>query len=147
MSYQDELQAKLDAVRTLGEFEHGTKLDTQTLEGKMIEELNQEFELSQYDLNESDILRTLKILDILSTYQEVFSQNHALRVFYALAKSDVLQATNLYTLSKLNVKDFKHLISTMSKHNLISVIGGGKEIEITMDGKSLSERIGFDVFI
>jgi len=146
MSYQDELQAKLDAVRTLGEFEHGKKLDTNSLEDQLVHELENEFEFSQYDLDESDLIRSIKVLDILQNHQEVFSQTNALRVFYALAKTDVIQAKNLFYLSALKSKEFKHLISTMAKHKLLS-INKNKEIELSMDGQSLAERIGFDVFI
>ena len=146
MSYQDELQAKLDAVRTLGEFDHGKKVDTHTLEDQLVNELQNEFEFSQYDLDESDLIRSIKILDILQSYQEVFSQTNALRVFYALSKTDVIQAKNLYSLSSLKSKDFKHLISTMAKHNLLNITKD-KELELSMQGQSLSERIGFDVFL
>jgi thiamine biosynthesis protein ThiC len=146
MSYQDELQAKLDAVRTLGEFDHGKKVDTNILEEQLVNELQDEFEFSQYDLDESDLIRSIKILDILQSYQEVFSQTNALRVFYALSKTDVIQAKNLFTLSELKSKDFKHLISTMAKHTLLNITKD-KELELTMQGQSLSERIGFDVFL
>lgn len=146
MSYQDELQAKLDAVRTLGEFDHGKKLDTNSLEDQLVNELQNEFEFSQYDLDESDLIRSIKISNILQSYQEVFSQTNSLRVFYALAKTDVIQAKNLYSLSALNSKDFKHLISTMAKYDLLNITKD-KELELTMQGQSLSERIGFDVFL
>jgi len=146
MSYQSELQARLDAVRTLDNIDHGKKTDTTTVEEQLINELEAEFEFSQYDLDESDLIRSIKIFDILQTYQEVFSQTNALRVFYALSKTDIIQAKNLYRLSDLNSKDFKHLINTMAKHKLLNITQD-KELELTMDGQSLSERIGFDVFI
>ena len=146
MSYQEELQAKLDAVRTLGEFEHGKKLDINSLEDQLVHELENEFEFSQYDLDESDLIRSIKVLDILQSYHEVFSQTNALRVFYALAKTDVIHAKNLFHLSALSSQAFKHLIATMAKHKLLS-INENKEIELSMDGQSLAERIGFDVFI
>lgn len=146
MSYQSELQAKLNAVRFLDNVEHGKKLDTDILQEQLVNELQEEFEFSKYDLDESDLIRSIKILDILKSYQEVFSQTNALRVFYALAKADVIQAKILYSLSMLTSKDFKHLINTMAKHNLLH-INSDKELELTMDGQSLSERIGFDVFI
>ena len=146
MSYQDELQAKLDAVRALQTVEHAKKLDTQTLEQQLLDELQKEFELSQYDLDESDILRSIKILHILNSYEEIFSQKNSLRVFYALAKAEVLQTKSLYALSDLPLKDFKHLINTMAKHRLLNV-NADKELELSMDGQSLAERIGLNVFI
>ena len=145
MSYQNELQAKLDAVRTL-DIEHGKKLDTIVLEEQVMAELKTEFEFSKYDLDESDLIRSIKILDILQSYQEVFSQTNALRVFYALSKADVIKAKNLFSISSLSSANFKHLISTMAKHKLLH-INEDKELELTMQGQSLSERIGFEVFL
>ncbi|MDF1881783.1 hypothetical protein JHD50_10815 [Sulfurimonas sp. MAG313] len=145
MSYQSELQAKLDAVRVL-DIEHGKKLNTTSLEEQTVCELEKEFEFSKYDLDESDLIRSIKILDILQSYQEVFSQTNSLRVFYALSKADVIKAKNLFSLSSLNSKDFKHLINSMAKHKLLH-INGDKELELTMQGQSLSERIGIDVFL
>ncbi|HIC43188.1 MAG TPA: hypothetical protein EYO73_02510 [Sulfurimonas sp.] len=145
MNYQSELQAKLDAVRTL-DMNHGKKIDTNILEEQLVSELENEFEFSQYDLDESDLIRSIKVLDILQTYQEVFSQTNALRVFYTLSKIDPIQTKSLFSLSKLSSKDFKYLINTMAKHKLLQITPD-KELELTMTGQSLSERIGFDVFI
>lgn len=146
MSYQSELQAKLDAVRTIGSFEQGKKLDTNALEEQLVDELQNEFEFSQYDLDETDLIRSLKILDILQSYPEVFNQNNSLRVFYALAKAGLIHAKNLYSLSSLSSTDFKHLLNTMLKHKLLS-INEDKELELSMEGQSLAERIGFEVYI
>lgn len=146
MSYQSELQAKLDAVRYLDNVDHGKKLDTNILEEQLISEIQNDFEFSQYDLDEGDLLRSIKILDILHAYHKVFSQTNALRVFYALSKADVIQAKNLFSLSELSSKDFKHLINTMAKHKLVQM-NADKELELTMDGQSLAERIGFNIFI
>ena len=146
MSYQEELQARLDAVRSTPSSEKSRTLDTTALEEQLVQEIESELELSQYDLDESDILRSIKILEILHIYPEVFSNHKALTILYALAKSDMLQATNLYRLSGIDIKTFKKIINAMAKHKLI-VVNSDKEIELTTEGMSLAERIGVNVYI
>ena len=146
MGYQEELQARLDAVRSHDTTEKNKVVDTCSLELKLIDELNQEFEFSQYDLDESDILRAIKIESILAQYPDVFEQKNALRVFYALAKCDVIQAQNLHKLSLLEGKDFKSLVNAMIQHKLVR-LNTNHELEMTMVGQSLAERIGMQVFI
>jgi predicted transcriptional regulator len=144
MTYQEELQAKLDAVRPTTPA--AQTLDTRSLEEQLVDEIKAEFEMGQYDLDESDILRTIKIMGILSHYGAAFKNHKALNIFYALAKTDIIKAQNLYALSGLSVKEFKKVISAMAKYKLLHV-NKNKEIELTMDGQSLAERIGFNVFI
>ncbi len=146
MSYQQELQAKLDAARAASPAETSHKLDTVALEQQLIYELEDELKLSQYDLDESDILRSIKILEILSRYPEAFSHHKALSILYILAKTDVIQVTNLYKLADIPAKEFKTILTAMAKHKLL-IANKNKEIEITADGMSLAERIGFDVFV
>ena len=146
MSYQEELQAKLDAVRPSSSAQAKHTLDTLALEEKLVDEIEAEFEVSQYDLDESDILRSIKILAILHTYEDAFAHHKSLSVLYALAKTDVMQANNLLKLVHVSTTEFKEIIKSMSKHKLLR-INDNKEIEITTIGMSLAERIGFDVFI
>jgi predicted transcriptional regulator len=146
MSYQQELQAKLDAVRAASPSQRSHKLDTAALEAQLIDEIEHELELSQYDLDESDILRSIKILDILNRYPEAFSHHKSLTVLYILAKTDVIQVTKLFKLTQLNTKEFKSIINAMARHRLL-IANGDKEIELTSEGMSLTERIGFHVFV
>ncbi len=146
MSYQQELQAKLDAVRSLSSTERSRTLDTAALEQQLVDEIESELELSQYDLDESDILRSIKILDILNKYSEAFAHHKALTILYALAKTDVIKVTNLFKLTNISTKEFKGIINAMAKHKLL-IANENKEIELTTEGMSLAERIGFDVFI
>ncbi len=146
MSYQQELQAKLDAVRSIASKEQSRTLDTAALEQQLVDEIESELELSQYDLDESDILRSIKILDILSKYPEAFSHHKALTILYVLAKTDVIKVTNLFKLSDISTKEFKHIINAMARYKLL-IANENKEIELTSEGMSLAERIGFDVFI
>lgn len=146
MNYQEELQAKLDAVRSPLSAEKAQPIDTATLEEKLVRQLESEFELGQYDLDESDILRSIKILDILSKYGSAFSHHRSLKIFYALAKTDFIHVKNLYKLSRLSTEEFKPIINAMAQQKLL-LINEDKEVELTIEGHSLAERIGFDVFV
>jgi len=146
MSYQEELQARLAAVHILDKKEETQVLSTNSLEERLVNEIGAEFELGQYDLDESDILRSIKILEILSRYKNAFSHHKALSILYILAKTDFIQAKNLHKLSKLPAKEFKDVLNIMAKEKLLRV-NSDKEIELTIEGQSLAERIGFNVFI
>jgi len=146
MSYQLELQARLNAVHAFDKKEESQTLTTLTLEDRLVNEIEAEFELGQYDLDESDILRSIKILEILSKYKDAFSHHKALSILYALAKTDFIQVKNLHKLSALPASEFKTLINKMAKQKILRV-NKDKEIELTIQGQSLAERIGFNVFI
>jgi len=146
MSYQQELQARLDAVHCVKPKEESTTLNTISLEERLVKEIETEFELAKYDLDESDILRSIKILEILSKYKNAFTHHKALSILYVLAKTDFIQAKNLYQLSKLPAKEFKEVLNAMAKEKLLRV-NKDKEIELSIEGQSLAERIGFNVFI
>ncbi len=146
MSYQDELLAKLAAAHAADPAEDGTAVDAQSQEEKILEELEEEFAFTRYDLDESDILRTLKIMDILEAYQEVFRHKSALRLFYTLARVDVITPKRLHTFSRLGVKEFKRVIQAMARHKLLFQNGTG-ELELTLEGKHLAARIGLDIFL
>lgn len=146
MSYQDELLAKLAAAHATGTVENGTAVDAQSQEEKILEELDGEFAFSRYDLDESDILRTLKILDILEPYQEVFRYKSALRLFYAMARIDVITPKNLHAFAKLPASEFKTIINSMAKQKLLFQNENG-ELELTLEGKHLAARIGLDIFL
>ena len=146
MSYQDELQARLDAAHAIVPKEEKNTLNTKSLEERLVLEIEQEFELAQYDLDESDILRSIKILDILNRYKDAFSHYKALSILYALAKTDFINVKNLHKLSNLPSKEFKEVLNKMAKQKILRV-NSDKEIELTIEGQSLAERIGFNVFI
>ena len=146
MSYQQELQARLNIAHSFEKKEDSRTLNTLTLEDHLVKEIEGEFELGQYDLDESDILRSIKILDILSKYKNAFAHHKALSILYVLAKTDFIQAKNLHKLSQLPAKEFKGVLNSMAKEKLIRV-NEDKEIELTIEGQSLAERIGFNVFI
>ncbi len=146
MSYQQELQSRLDAAHSSLPKKRSHTLNTLTLEEHLVNEIEKEFELAQYDLDESDILRSIKILDILSKYTDAFSHHKALSILYALAKTDFIQVKNLHKLSKLPKSEFKSLINKMAKQKILR-LNEDKEIELTLEGQSLAERIGFNVFI
>jgi len=145
MNYQDELSARLEAVRVVPKIEKNHTVSTKTLEEKLLHELSEEFEFSQYDLDESDILRTLKIVNILSVYRDVFTHSDALQIFYTIAKLDVITAKTLYDFLSVDMKIFKIILQKMSKAKLIFQ-NNDKELELTLEGKSLAQRLGVYIF-
>jgi len=145
MNYQEELIAKLEAVRPVASKSAVNTVTTSSLEEKLLNEIGEEFEFSQYDLDENDILRTLKIVDILKIYENVFAYSDALKVFYTIAKVDIITAKNLHAFLDIKVSIFKKILFVMAKENLIFQ-NKDNELELTLDGKSLSARLGLFVF-
>ena len=145
MSYQDELLAKLAAAHAADPVDTATAVNTESQEEKILSELDKAFEFSRYDLDESDILRTLKILNILEKYQEVFRHKGALMLFYTLVRVDVISPKRLHSFSRLGVTEFKTIIQAMARNRLLFRNENG-ELELTMDGKSLAARIGIESY-
>jgi len=146
MGYQEELRAKLDAVHLGEDVKKASIVDISAQEKKILDELDGEFEFGRYDLDESDIFRTLKILDILQNYQEVFQNKNALKLFYVLCRVDAITVKNLHNYMKLPSVEFKEIINKMAKNRLIA-INECKELELTLDGQSLASRIGINIFL
>jgi hypothetical protein len=146
MNYQEELQAKLDAVRAHDNDTQREALDFDAQEKKLLDELALDLELSQYDLQESDVFRALKIDEILAGYGSAFSHKGALKLFYTLCRMDVITAKKLLTFSLLDLQTFKQIINGFAKEGLVFK-NETSELELTMDGKSLASRIGVDIFI
>ena len=145
MNYQEELRAKLDAVRLPTEDKKGTPVDTITQEERILGELGEAFEFARYDLDESDLLRTLKIHAILAPYRDAFSHPDALRLFYTLARVDVILPKNLHAFLGIPAHEFKAIIKALARHRLLTQ-NDAKELELSLDGKSLAARIGLDFF-
>lgn len=145
MNYEEELRQKLDAVRVVKAEDSANVFDVNSHEAKILKELDSELSFGQYDLDESDILRTLKILDILQHYGDVFKYKDALKVFYILCRIDVITAKNLHDYCKLEVSLFRSIIMAMADSKLI-VRNSSAELELTQEGKSLAERMGVDMF-
>ena len=145
MTYDEELRAKLDAVRPQEEAHAANVATINSQEEKILQELDNEFSFGQYDLDESDILRTLKILDILESYNDVFKHKSALKVFYILCRIDVITVRNLHHYCQLDVTLFKSILNTMARSKLV-IKNSSDELELTLEGKSLAERIGVDIF-
>jgi hypothetical protein len=144
MSYEEELRAKLDAVRPVEESDEHT-IDVASRERQLFDELEGEFEFSSYDLEESDVLRTMKIVEILAGYNEVFAHKDALKLFYTLARIDIVTPKNLLGFMKIPTARFKTVVQAMAKHKLVFINDDG-ELELTLDGKSLASRIGIDIY-
>jgi len=144
-NYNEEIRAKIDVVQTITISETATRVDTCIQEQKILTELDSELEFSRYDLEESDILRTLKILNILENYPDVFKYQNALKIFYVLARLDITLATTLQEYCDLSRVEFKTITNAMIRNGLI-LKNEHEELELTLDGKSLATRIGHDFF-
>ena len=145
MDYQEELRAKLDAIHNKKADSDRIAVDFDTQEQRILDELSIELEVSQYDLQESDILRAIKIDEILAGFGQAFSHKSSLRLFYTLCRIDVIEAKKLLIFSKLDIKSFKQIINGFAKEGLVFK-NDTSELELTMDGKSLASRIGMDIF-
>jgi len=146
MSYQDELNAKLDAVRSNDTKDGSVKIDSSKVDELIVQELHDEFDFSQYDLHESDLLRAIKIESLLSEYPEVFNHVYALKLFYSIAKATSLNVNSLYKLIKLPKNDFLHIIKEMRYFELIDT-NEHNEVELTKKGKIFAKSIGVDIYI
>ncbi len=145
MDYQEELRAKLDAIHAQTKEEERVAVDFDTQEQRILNELAEELEFSQYDLQESDILRALKIEEILSKYGQAFHHKSALKLFYIICRMDVIAAKKLLKFSMLDVATFKKIVNGFAKAGLLFK-NETKELELTMEGKSLATRIGIDIY-
>lgn len=145
MNYQDELTARLEAVRPVVSSKKVNTVTTSSLQEKILSEIDDEFEFSRYDLDENDILRTLKIVDILKTYENVFAYSDALKVFYTIARVDIIKIKKLHSFLDVDVVIFKKILKLMAKSKLIFQ-NSENELELTLDGKSLASRLGIYIF-
>jgi hypothetical protein len=145
MDYQEEIRAKLAAVHALEESSVAPVVDLDSHEEKLLNGLSQEFEFGQYDLEESDVLRSLKILDIVASYSTVFKEKNALKVFYVLCRIDAIKAKRLHQFCALPTQEFKDIINAMAKAKLVVKNDYG-ELELTMDAQSLASRIGVEIY-
>ncbi len=146
MSYQDELQAKLDATRTDVTRQSPTRYDASKADELIVQELHDEFDLSQYDLQEGDVLRAIKIESLLGEYQSVFNYPYSLKVFYSIAKATSLNINSLFRLIHLPKNDFLHIIKEMRYVELIDT-NEHNEVSLTANGKDFARSIGIDIFI
>jgi hypothetical protein len=146
MSYQSELLAKLEAAHAASQAdEKHIKYDINNSQKMMANELFDEYNLSQYDLDESDILRAIKIESILERYDYVFSHNYALKIFYSIAKAGIFREELLFQFVNRTKDEFDLIINKMIKINLV-ILNSDNELELTLEGKSLAERLGVDIF-
>jgi len=144
MGYQEDLRARLDRIAPPSS-KKTERVSNNDIDRLIINELSEEFNLSRYDLDESDILRAIKIESILEPYKTAFSQQYALKVFYSIAKAGEINAATLNELIRRPNEEFKLLIDGMIHSKLIYVTDE-RDIALTSEGKSLAERIGVDIY-
>ena len=145
MSYKDELEAKLNAVRVVVK-EDVKKYNISSADQIILDELKEEFDLSKYDLHEDDVLRAIKIESILDEYYEVFEKKYSLKIFYSIAKSNTINVNSLYKLFHLNKNNFLKIIKIMKTNGLL-LFNEFNEVYLSKNGRSLAKSIGIDMFI
>ncbi|MEA3374147.1 MAG: hypothetical protein U9Q62_10740 [Campylobacterota bacterium] len=147
MSYQAEIRAKLDAANSSKSVDHDAeRYSDKDVDQMIVNELTNEFNLAQYDLHESDIVRAIKIEALLEPYRDVFKKLYALKVFYAIGKAGAINMVTLKALINRTDKAYETIVSRMIDLNLV-YLNKDEEIQLTDEGKSLAERIGIDIFI
>jgi molecular chaperone DnaK (HSP70) len=142
MSYQQNFHTRYNQVSSNSTTERVSNNDIDRL---IINELSDEFNLSQYDLDESDILRAIKIESILERYSSVFSRQYALKIFYSIAKAGKINAATLNELIRRPNSEYKVLLDEMIHAKLLHVTED-KNLALTYEGKSLAEQIGVDIY-
>ena len=142
---EQKILEAIAATKTIGLNQSATVVDTCIREQKILKELDSELKLFRHDLDESDILRTLKILDILDTYPDVFKYRNALKLFYILARIEYILDTTLREYCDLSKVEFNTTTKAMIRNGLI-VKNEYDELELTLEGKSLATRIGHSFF-
>ncbi|MBN2896466.1 MAG: hypothetical protein JXK05_11330 [Campylobacterales bacterium] len=143
MAYHQQLHARLEGV---GSNRPLARIGHDEVDRLIIDELDREFNLSQYDLDESDILRAIKIESILERYESVFGRQYALKIFYSIAKAGTINAAALNGLIRRPNSDFKSIVDAMIRANLVYVTAE-RDLALTFEGKSLAEKIGVDIYI
>jgi molecular chaperone DnaK (HSP70) len=144
MGYQEDLRTRLD--RVIPSSNNKTeRVSNDNIDRLIVKELSDEFNLSRYDLNESDILRAIKIESILERYEEVFSRQYALKIFYSIAKAGTINAATLNELIRRPNAEFKELLDAMI-HSKLVYVTEERDLALSYEGKSLAEKIGVDIY-
>ncbi len=147
MSYQAEIRAKIDAAHSSKSLDSAaSRYSDKDVDQMIVNELTEEFNLAQYDLDESDIMRAIKIEAILEPYRDVFKKLYALKVFYAIGKAGAINMITLKAFINRTDRAYQTIVSRMIDSNL-AFLNDDEEIQLTDEGKSLAERIGIDIFI
>ena len=122
------------------------KVDINNPDALIVEELEREFDFTQYDLDEKDILRTIKINKLLERYKDVFQKEHSLQTFYVIARATPINLTSVFRLINLDKNNFLDLIKEMRFYELID-IDASNDIELTKKGKQYAKELGVDIFL
>ncbi len=122
------------------------KIDINNPDALIVEELEREFDFTQYDLDEKDILRTIKINKLLERYKDIFQREHALQTFYVIARATPINLTSVFRLINLDKSKFLDLIKEMRFYEIIDV-DASNDIELTKKGKEYAKELGVDIFL
>ncbi len=141
MSYQQNLHTRLNQ----SDSSRVERVSNNDIDRLIVNELSDEFNLSRYDLDESDILRAIKIESILERYESVFSRQYALKIFYSIAKAGTINAATLNELVRRPNSEYKGLLDEMIYSKLLYVTDE-RDLALTYEGKSLAQQIGVDIY-
>jgi hypothetical protein len=144
MGYQEDLRTRLDRVIPSSK-NNIERVSNDNIDRLIVKELSDEFNLSRYDLDESDILRAIKIESILERYEEVFTKQYALKIFYSIAKAGTINAATLNELIRRPNAEFKGLLDAMI-HSKLVYVTEERDLALSYEGKSLAEKIGVDIY-
>jgi predicted transcriptional regulator len=122
------------------------KIDINDPDALIVAELEREFDFEQYDLDEKDILRTIKINKLLERYKDVFEREHALQTFYVISRATPINLQSVFKLINLDKEKFLDLIKEMRFYELID-IDAANVIELTKKGKKYAQELGVDIFL
>ena len=123
------------------------KVDINDPDALIVKELEEELDdLSKYDLDEKDILRTMKINKLLARYKDVFERQYSLETFYVIARATPINLTSVFKLINLDKTKFLDLIKEMRFYELIDV-DASNDIELTKKGKQYAKELGVDIFL
>ena len=122
------------------------KIDINDPDALVVAELEREFDFTQYDLDEKDILRTIKINKLLERYKDIFEKERALQTFYVIARATPINLTSVFKLIHLDKAKFLDLIKEMRFYELIDV-DASNVIDLTKKGRSYAKELGIDIFL
>lgn len=122
------------------------KVDINNPDALILQELEKEFDFEQYDLDEKDILRTIKINNLLKRYKDIFQKELSLQTFYVIARATPINLTSVFEIINLNKNDFLDLVKEMRYYELIDV-DQDNVIELTKKGKKYAAELGIDIFL
>ena len=141
MSYQEELQARLDAVhRNHDDARRVVNVDT--LKQQLMQEVEDNLDDARFDLTHEDLLRYFKIERLTKQFAPLFSKPDVLRLFYIIAYVDGISLKELQRYDIMPLPAFKEALRNMIQSELIELVDN--ELCLTLEGEGFASRIGLE---